>query len=273
MSELDLPQIAENQALAYVTSNDADAALESALCDERAGHDPTSGDVSLSESDFREAWHHVIGGSPAGGFNFIVPAIKRPFMVTNGSGETATVKTASGAAGQVLDGETRLFYCDGTDVIGLTDSTSDGGVGGGAHAGALVTMTSNQSIANNSNTAIAWDNEAYDTDGFHDNAVNNSRLTVPGGVTKVIVSGQIRWDSSAAGTREILLEKNGSGTYAGRPFEHMEAQTNRTMQSFVSPVLAVTGGDYFELIVWQDSGGARDVESHAATWFSLQVIE
>lgn len=193
-------------------------------------------------------------------------------MVTNGSGETATVKTTSGAAGQVLDGETRLFYCDGTDVIGLTDSTSAGG-GSGAHAGALVTMSSDQSISNDDNTSLNWASESYDTDGYHDNSTNNSRLTVPIGVSKVIVSGQVRWDSNGSGTREILLEKNGSASFDGRPFEHIEAQTNLTMQSFVSPVLAVTPGDYFEMVAWQNSGASRDIESHVATWFSIQAIE
>lgn len=273
MSELDLPQIAENQALAYVTSNDADAALERALCNEYAGHDPSGGDVTVSAADFRGNWHHVIAGSAAAAFNFIVPAIKRPFMVTNLSGETATVKTASGAAGQVLDGETRLFYCNGTDVLGLTDSTATGGGGGGGHAGALVTLGSDHAVASGSNTVIGWDAESYDTDGIHDNTVNNSRLTVPVGASKVIVSAQVRWDSNSSGTREILLYKNGSGTYAGRPFQHIEAQADRTVQSFVSPVLAVTPGDYFELVAWQDSGALRNIESHAATWFSLQVIE
>src|SRR5690606_14064216 len=113
MSELDLPQIAENQALAHITSNDADAALEAALCDEMTGHDPTAGNITLLDEEFRGHWHHVIAGSPAGAFDFIVPAIRRPFMVTNTTDATATVKTASGAAGQVLAGETRLFYCNG----------------------------------------------------------------------------------------------------------------------------------------------------------------
>ena len=272
MSELDLPQIAESQALAYVTSNDADAKLESALCDEIADHDPSAGDVTLSDAEFRTAWHHVIGGTPAGAFNFIIPAIKRPFMVTNGSGETATVKTASGAAGQVLDGETRLFYCDGLDVLGLSDTTSEGG-GGGGHAGALVKLTANQTIANSSNVVLSWGSESYDTDDYHDNSTNKSRLTVPSGVSKVIVSGQARWDSNTSGTREILVWKNGSSAYEGRPFQHMGAQTYLTMQSFVSPVLAVSPGDYFEMVAWQDSGGSRNIESNVATWFSIQAVE
>ncbi|WP_373087030.1 hypothetical protein [Sneathiella sp.] len=272
MPELDLPQIAESQALAYVTSNDADAKLEAALCSELSGHDPSAGDVTLSAAEFRGAWHHVIGGSPAAAFNFIIPAIARPFMVSNASGETATVKTATGVAGQVLDGETRLFYSDGTDVRSLTDTLSDGS-GGGGHSGALVLLASDQSITNNTATPLNWGSESYDTDGYHDNTTNNSRLTVPTGVTKIILRGQIRWDSSIAGVRQFLVNKNGSGSFDGRSVGTLEAQSPLTLQDFVSPVLAVTPGDYFEVNAWQDSGGTRTVVSNVSCWFSIQAIE
>ena len=272
MSQLDLPQIAESQALAYVTSNDADAALEAALCEEISTHDPTSADVTVTDAEFRENWHHVVRGAPASAFNFIIPALRRPFMVSNASGQTATVKTAGGAAGQVLDTETRLFYCDGLDVISLSDTTSAGG-SGASHDGALVTLSANQAIANNTNTVLNWANETYDTDSYHDTVTNNSRLTVPSGVRKIILSAQIRWDSNSVGTREILARKNGSTTFDGRPFQHIEAQSDRTMQSFVSPVLTVTAGDYFELVAWQDSGSSRNVESHVSCWFSIQAVE
>ncbi|WP_339716315.1 hypothetical protein [uncultured Sneathiella sp.] len=87
MSELDLPQIAESQALAYVTSNDADAKLESALCDEIADHDPSAGDVTLSDAEFRTAWHHVIGGTPAGAFKRYDIGGRRRWRSCRGAGQ------------------------------------------------------------------------------------------------------------------------------------------------------------------------------------------
>ena len=157
-------------------------------------------------------------------------------------------------------------------MLGLSDTTSEGG-GGGGHAGALVKLSANQTIANNSNVVLSWGGESFDTDGYHDNSTNNSRLTVPSGVSKVIISGQARWDSNTSGTREILVQKNGSTAYDGRPFQHLGAQTHFTMQSFVSPVLAVSPGDYFEMVAWQDSGSSRSIESNVATWFSIQAVE
>ncbi|TNE36263.1 MAG: hypothetical protein EP348_07280 [Alphaproteobacteria bacterium] len=273
MSQLDLPQIAESQALAYVTSNDADAKLEAALCEDITDHDPGSGDITLSDAEFREAWHHVIGGTPPAAFDFIVPAIKRPFMVSNGSGEIATVKTASGASGQVPDGETRLFYCDGTDIYSLTDSLAEGGSGSAAHSGALVLLSADQTIPTSTDTILDWDSESYDTNGFHESVTNPSRLTVPAGITKAVLTAQIRWGSNSSGIRQCYVNKNGAASFDGRPVQSMAAQTTPTFQTLLSPVLGVTEGDYFEIGVWQNSGGSRTVDSNVSCWFSIQVVE
>lgn len=272
MSQLDLPQIAESQALAYVTSNDADARLEAALCEEVSDHDATAGDFSISTEDFQGAWHQVIGGAPATAFNVTVPAVQRPFMVTNSSGQTATVQTGSGSAGQVLDTETRLFYSDGSNVLALSDRSVDSGPGGG-HAGALLSKTADETVANSTVLSLNWEDAAYDTDGFHDPLANGSRLTIPIGVSKIQLTAQIRWDSSSVNLREVQFYKNGSNAYAGRAFSRDEAISSVTIQTLVSPVLAVTAGDYLEVAVWQNSGSSRTVLSHDSCWFSLQVID
>jgi len=43
---------------------------------------------------------------------------------------------------------------------------------------ARVTSTANQSITNNTQTTVAFDDELYDNNDMHDNAVNNSRITI-----------------------------------------------------------------------------------------------
>lgn len=272
MSQLDLPQIAESQALAYITSNEADALLEKALCEQAAGHDATAGDFSISPMDFRGAWHQLIGGTPAAAFTVTVPALRRPFMLTNNSGQTATLQTGNGNAGQVLDTETRLFYCDGSNVLALSDTAGAGGVGS-AHAGVLVSKTADQSVANSSVKTLDWQTAAYDTEDFHDPNITNSRLTIPAGVTAVQLTAQIRWDAVTTNLREVQIYKNGTNAYAGRPFDRTEAVAGATMQTLVSPVLVVTAGDYFEVAAWQDSGASRTILNHPSCWFSLQVID
>ncbi|MEH6546922.1 MAG: hypothetical protein V7701_10860 [Sneathiella sp.] len=272
MSQLDLPQIAESQALAYVTSNDADAKLEQALCEEISSHDASAGDFSITEADFRGAWHQVIGGAPAAAFTVTVPAIRRPFMITNISGQTATLQTGVGSAGQLLDTETRLFYNDGGNVLALSDSSMSGNSGGG-HGGALLSKDVDQTVTNSSSQSLTWESATYDTDGFHDPTSNNSRLTIPIGVSKVQLTAQIRWDGTTTNIREVQFYKNGANAYAGRAFKRAEALSGTTLQSLTSPVLAVTAGDYFEVAVWQNSGSSREVLSHDSCWFSLQVID
>ncbi len=116
-------------------------------------------------------------------------------MVCNSSGQTATVKTASGTAGQVLDTETRFFYCDGTDIHSLTD-VSDTGSGSAQFAGSLVTLSADETVATSTDTALQWGTESFDTDDFHDPSVLPSRFTVPSGVSSVILTAEIRWDTN-----------------------------------------------------------------------------
>lgn len=271
MPELDLPQIAESQALAYITSNDADALLEKALCAEISGHEVGSGDFTLTEADFRQAWHHVIAGTPAAAFTITLPGIKRPFMMTNSSGQTATVQTGSGNAGQLLDTETRLFYCDGNNVLALSDNAVSGG-SAATRTGALLSKSLDQAIAASLSETLNWDTSAYDTDAFHDPLNNNSRLTIPVGIETVQLTAQIRWDSNSVNNREVQFYKNGSNAYTGRAYSRIEALSSVSMQSIISPVLAVTAGDYFEVSVWQNSGASRTVLSHDSCWFSLHAF-
>lgn len=81
------------------------------------------------------------------------------------------------------------------------------GTGGPAvYKGSLVKrVTSAQSIANATPTKVQWNDEVYDTGAFHDNATNNTRLSVPSGsgINKVIVEACIDWADNSTGDRRI----------------------------------------------------------------------
>ncbi len=270
MGSLNLPQIAENQAAAYVSSNDADAALEQALCNSSPVYDAGAGNISLTDGQFRENWLHTVGGSPGAGFTMTIPALNRPFMVRNISGQSMTVSTGSGETAVVPSGEIRLLYCDATHVRTLTD-VSGGAGGGAAFSGCMVSLSDSQSVSNTTISTLNWGSENRDTNGFHDTSSNTSRLTVPVGVGTVLLRAQIRWDSNVAGERQILFLKNGSASYPGRAFSKMK-DISEQMMSLVSPPLAVSSGDYFEVAAWQNSGGSRTIQQHDTTWFSLQAL-
>lgn len=276
MSTLNLPQIAESQALAYVTSNDADARLEQALCAARSIPVPNSGDVTLTAEQFQTAWYFNLTGTPGAPFALILPAVSRPFMLRNQSGMTVTVKTGTGTAVPVLTAETRMLYSDGVTVRGLSDTVSASGTGSSgapaSHSGALVSLAADRTVASSGPTLVEWGSQHYDTDGFYDGSLAPKRFTIPSDVSKVIVSCQLRWDTNSVGVRELALIKNGSLTYDGRASSIAKPTGLSTIQYVQSPVLPVAAGDYFEIVLYQGSGSSRSVISHASSWFSLQAI-
>lgn len=136
-----------------------------------------------------------------------------------------------------------------------------------------------QSIADTFTTAVAFNYESYDTDEIHDGSTNNTRLTVPAGVTKVRLSGSVAWAGNTTGRRALRMYKNGVGSFAGNPHSTQSGYSVSHGQSVSSGALAVTGGDYFELVVYQDSGAALDVNENVFglnerdTWFCMEILE
>lgn len=142
-----------------------------------------------------------------------------------------------------------------------------------AFRGALVAKTANQTTSNNVAAQLSWNDEDYDTDNIHDNSTNNSRLTVPSGVSYVRLTASSFWSFNTSSYRQLELFKNGGSTFEGRSQDSLQAGNNANMvTNFSSAVLAVTGGDYFEVFATQGSGGNLDVQGGFNTWFSMEII-
>lgn len=120
-----------------------------------------------------------------------------------------------------------------------------------AFRGALVRKVSDQNTANYTTAAaVAWDQEAYDVGGWHDNVTNNSRLTVPAGVTRVRLTANIRITNSTADVFALIqLFKNGSAAFDGAANQFNEVGASTAMLNIASAVLEVTAGDYFEIFL------------------------
>ena len=122
-------------------------------------------------------------------------------------------------------------------------------------AGCSLTKSANQTITNATATAVSFDGENFDTDAYHDNATNNSRITIPTGKGgKYVVSARATFASNITDQRRIQFRVNGSATnidlftsstgVAGEPFT---IQTTR--------FLSLAAADYVEMFVYQASGG------------------
>jgi hypothetical protein len=188
------------------------------------------------------------------------------------TGATAVAAiTASGAA--VL--QSTLAVTGQVTVANLSASGTLGGVL--SYRGARVYKSTNQSLSNASATLVTWDSESHDTSTIHDNSTNNSRLTVPAGVTRVRVNAFVSFQANTTGERLVYLLKSNSVNYDGY-VEVIQAAVQlagyKTNVQLASPVLTVTAGDYFEVMAYQNSTGALNVAGgNEASWFALEVLE
>lgn len=191
----------------------------------------------------------ISGGGTGGDVtvtNSMATAIDAKGDLIAGTGADAFSRLAVGTNGQVLT-------ADSTAATGLAwASASSSFVGcrlkksGGA----------NQSISNSTSTIITWDAEDYDTNSFHDNATNNTRVTIPSGKGgKYLFSVTGWWASNTTGSRHMYLQVNGSTI----PAYHIESAEGNVAIG-LSQVFALSAADYVEFGVFQDSGGALNVE-------------
>lgn len=115
----------------------------------------------------------------------------------------------------------------------------------------------NQSIANATYTALAFNSERFDTDAMHDPTTNNSRLTAKT-AGKYLVLGHFAYSANSTGFRFAALRVNGGSYYAEITYS---AQAGTQTEVLVVTLLDLALNDYVELIAYQSSGGSLNVET------------
>lgn len=126
---------------------------------------------------------------------------------------------------------------------------------------ASVYHNTTQSIANGTETVLAFNAEDFDTGGWHDNATNNSRITVDfTGYVRVIGQWGIQANTTNH-THRATIYKNGSATSFISTIVHASgASVERIIQ--VSGLIAVVPGDYIELSAWHNYGSSRTAQAN-----------
>jgi len=162
-----------------------------------------------------------------------------------------------------------------TSTTEITDPliTDERSINSNSSRGCFVKPIGTFSVPDSTSSWIPFADEEYDTDGIHDTVINNDRLTVPVGVTKVKITGQIQFSStSTVGSRTLEIVKNISTLPLGVSSESRAASTiGNTPCNVFSAILEVTAGDYFRLRAYQDSGGA--LNTFTTSWFAMEIIE
>lgn len=136
--------------------------------------------------------------------------------------------------------------------------------------GCRLYVAGNQNLTSGTNTAINMDNEDFDTDGFHDNATNNTRITIPtgkGGKYLFTAHGEI--ENNTSGTRYSILRKNGSTNVDVTTTPGGPGRANVVVTSICSAV----AGDYFEFVIQQNSGSTlTNYGGSSSTSFACQYL-
>jgi hypothetical protein len=142
------------------------------------------------------------------------------------------------------------------------------------YVGAFAYSNASQSIANATNTAIALQAENFDTNSFHDDTTNNSRMTIPAGKGgKYLVQGALLWQNGTSGARTLGFFKNGSQVALWDV-----TPVSATTWSFAcSMAMDLVATDYVELYAVQQSGGAvnvygSNIGNGTSTFFSVSLL-
>ncbi len=220
---------------------------------------PTTGDITGVT-----AGTGISGGGTSGDVtitNSMATAIDAKGDLVPGTGADTFARLAVGANGTVLT-------ADSAEATGLKWATP---AGGSTFAGCRVRLTANQSIANSTDQAITFTEETYDTDGYHSNVTNTSRLTIPSGKAGYYqINANIMWAANGTGIRDFNIYQNGvrNQYYTANP------QSSNSQGMAMSTILYGAVGDYFEVYVFQNSGGALNIQSPGtgATSFSIGYL-
>ena len=171
-------------------------------------------------------------GTAAAAFAALSPLTTRGDILYSPDGTLTGARLAVGGASEVLTS-------DGTDVAWAAGGTS--------YKGCRVYKDADQNHTGGVPTTVSWNQETFDTDAYHDNATNNSRLTVPvGEAGKYLIHCQMQLEDTVSGYMRILFYKN--GVIKGATGEEATWFCKNRLD-----IMDLAEGDYIGVIVQADS--------------------
>jgi hypothetical protein len=180
-----------------------------------------------------------------------------PLTILDAKGDLISATAADTPARLAVGTNGQVLTADSTTSTGLTWASP----GTPSFVGAAA--SGNPSIPNTVYTPTAFTAEDFDTNGYHDNATNNTRITIPSGKAGYYLIIMGAGFPTLATTKVQRLYKNGANaTWAnGSGYNaNINIEGNASIQSSYIMNLAV--GDYIEQYVYQNSGGNANMVSY-----------
>ena len=174
------------------------------------------GTIVISKTISLRNFFFNLTGTPSADFNLDFPINNRYFAINNKSGKKAMIRIdgGGGMTVSVLDGQMRILYIDGADVINVTGA-------GAPSQETLVIRGTDFAIMTADLTPIDWNNETRDEGNWHDNSTDPEQIKVGEGIFDAVAKIHItdfdtnetmrvkvqRYNSSDA-LQETLAEDN-----------------------------------------------------------------
>lgn len=140
----------------------------------------------------------------------------------------------------------------------------------GPATGSIVYMTSNTSFATATYTKIGYDGEIRDVPGWHDNAVNNTRITVDAAGV-YLVTGMVTWSAGTTTTPNYyrLLVNNSTIMEWEFPTNGAAARAGHSFSGYAD----VAAGDYLEISAQHgESGPLNMIGGSGKTWLMVRYL-
>lgn len=129
------------------------------------------------------------------------------------------------------------------------------------------------SISNNTETALTFDSERFDSDALHSTVTNTSRITIPTGMAgRYFIWGNVEWAFNSTGYRLVSIRLN--GTTALSVVRVTAPSGTLVEQMNISSLYQLAAADYVEMTVIQTSGGALNAaaQPNYAPAFGLALL-
>ncbi len=136
-----------------------------------------------------------------------------------------------------------------------------GAAAGGSFVGCSLYKNSNQSVNSSADGSITFNDEFFDTDGFHSTSVNPARITIPSGKNgKYLFVWNINYASNSTGIRAVTVSKNGTLFFVNTT-SAASADATRISGNIIFDLVAT---DFVTLEYYQTSGGSLDISGVAS---------